>query len=93
VANKRKMEIAMQRSGQKVRQKVSLFVWSAGEHYWGGFQGFAGVYKSRGWAMSRLNSERNRQNNKAQLVDYKTLKVLAIYEKKDGKWLKVNNGR
>lgn len=78
---------------KKKKAKVNLFVWSTGDHYWGGWQGFTGVYSSKGRAMDRIKAERNRQNNRAQIVDYRTLKVIANYEKQDGKWVEVKDGK
>ena len=73
----------------KKRTKVGLLIWSAGEHYWGGWQGFTGLYGNKVKATERLYSEKNRQNNKAQMFDFGSLRVLATYEKRDGKWLEV----
>lgn len=76
----------------KKRSSVGLLVWGSGDHYWGGWQGFTGLYKNKGRALDRLYSEKNRQSNKAQLIDYNTLKVIATYEKKEGKWSEVRRG-
>lgn len=76
----------------KKRPSVGLFVWSSGDNFWGGWQGFVGLYKNKTRALDRLYTEKNRQNNKAQLVDYNSLKVIASYEKKENKWSEVRNG-
>jgi len=73
----------------KKRQSVSLMIWGSGEHYWGGWQGFSGLYKNRAKAIDRLKGDKNKYNNKAQLVDFGSLRILADYEKKDGVWVEI----
>jgi len=76
----------------KKQQKVVLFIWGSNEHYWSGWQGFVGVYKSSKIAFGRLISDRNKQNSKAQIVEYDTLKVISTFDKKDNRWTTEEKG-
>ena len=69
----------------KKRSSVGLLIWG-GDHYWSGWQGFAGLYKNKARALDRLYAERNRQSNKAQIVDFNTLEIITTLVKKDGAW-------
>ena len=76
---------------KKANDKVGLFIWSGSEPYWGGWQGFVGVFNGKGKAIAQLHS--NKSDNKAQLVDFSTLKVISNFDKRDGRWKESTRGR
>jgi hypothetical protein len=80
----------MQEQQQSQKQpKIALFTWSNDEINWGGWQGFSGIYKRRSYIFDTLNSPLFKDKDRAEIVDFRTLKRIARFTKINGKWSEV----
>ncbi len=77
----------MQTQQSNLTPKIALFVWGSDDIYWGGWQGFSGVYKRKSFVFDVMNSCRDK--DRAEMVDFRTLKRIAKYSKINGKWTEV----
>lgn len=77
----------------KRRSKVALFAWHTKDPNWKGWQGFRGLFKNTAQAMESLNDRRRPfvPINRVQIVSYRTLKVIATYERLAGEWKQIDD--